>query len=123
VATPKASEQDARNYYAGEDADGLDVEVAMNIAANVVASLSDLPDEPDSDYEGAARLGELSFGRWFWTTGSGTLTSKSLSGVNAKTYAKLPEVRDLVSAALGDYYKAPGEGESSDVAYVSRFPF
>lgn len=121
MATPKASTEDAKTYYAGADADALDVEVARGIAANVVASLSNIPEEPDAEYDAAARLGELTVGRFLWATQGGTLSAKSISSVNSKTYSKLAEVQSLVSAALGGYYRPPGgSSESSNVALVSR---
>lgn len=122
MATPKTTEAEARNYYAGAEADALDVEVAMGIAANVVSSLAPPPEEADAEYDKAARIAELSFGRWFVDSGGGTISSNSLSRLGSKTYVKIAEVQSLVSAAMGDYYRPPGgssEG-SANVAYVSR---
>lgn len=103
-----ATEQEARDYYAGAEAEGLAVEVAMGAAANMVASLAPPPAELEADpgYFSAARLGELLVGRYLWNTEGGTLSSEGISGIST-SYVKFPEVQSLVAGAMGSYYKSP----------------
>lgn len=115
---PYATDDDAREYYAGEDADDLAVEVAMGVSARIVAQLAPPPADEGDDYGSAARLAELLVGRWLWATQGGTLAAKSLSGVSSKTFAKHAEVKGLVSGAMGSYYG----GGAANVALVSRLP-
>lgn len=116
-----ATEPEARAYYAGDDAEPLDVSVVRGAAARAVASLSKPEHDEDGnvtlEYAEAAKEAELLVGRWIWTSDHGTLTSKSISGVISKNYSKVADVQALVSLAMGEY--ASG---SSDVGYISTFP-
>lgn len=121
MAARRASIQDCRNYYAGEEAEELDVAIVQGTAARTVQQLAPEPAETDEDYEEAAREAELLLGRWIWRSDGGALSSKSLSGVTSKSYAKFDDVRNLVSSAMGSFYKGAPSG-AGNVAYVSSYP-
>lgn len=108
-----ASIEECRAYYAGNDAEQLDVAIVQGAAARTVSALStpelDADGNATIDYAEAARETELLVGKWVWRTDGATLTSKTITGVVAKTYAKVADVQALASSSLGIYYKDPAK--------------
>lgn len=114
---PYATDDDVREFYAGEDAGDLAVETVMGVAADLVQKYAPAPSplpSPD-DYSPRAKRAELLVGRWLWRT-EGYVSGKSLSGVGSRSFdVSGTVVSRIVSEAMGDYAGA-------DKAYIGRFP-
>ncbi len=83
----------------------------LGVAADVVQQLAPAPDPVPADYPARAARAERLLLGWLRATRGGVLTSKSVSGVASKAYAKNPEVRALVASAMGPHYAgAAGKG-------------
>ena len=105
---PYATDDDAREYYAGADAPDLKVEVTMRQAARLVQSYAPAPTPEPSDYASMASDAELDVGEYLWTTGGyKTSFSAGVGGLSTgEGYANLSVVKELVRAAMGTYSKA-----------------
>jgi hypothetical protein len=110
---------DALEYApAAKSAPTIKAQALLDDSADWVASIAPPPDPMAEDYPNRAARAEMRVFEYLIEVGN--LKSKSLSGVNSKSFAEPERVKELVVAALGDYYKAPAE--SSNTAYVSSWP-
>ena len=114
-----ASDDNVREFYAGQTAGDLAVTTTRNLAADLVSRWAPVPDplpSPD-DYTPKAKRAELFVGRYLWAT-QGYISGRSLSGVGSRSFKDDKEVRRIVKESMGDYYTA---GESYTIAVDSSF--
>lgn len=95
----------------------------LAIASDMVRDLAPPPDPlpvPDTYSPRAARAERLLL-RYLSSTDGGVFKSKSISGAVAFSYNDDTQVRKIVAASMGDYFKGSDSGSSS-TGYISTFP-
>lgn len=106
MATPYATAEDARNFYAGADASGATLRVPMELAADLVQRYAPVPSPITTDYPGMAANAELLVGAYLFET-QGYLGGESQEGVSAN-YLHDGTIFRLVGRAMGAYAASVG---------------
>lgn len=100
-----ANVSEAIEYYAGDDAGNIELQVVMRRAAALVQQYAPVPDPEPSDYARMAADAELEVGRYLWDTDSGSVTSQSLPS-GSTSFADTGYIKRTVRDLMGIYYTA-----------------
>jgi hypothetical protein len=124
MATPRATVEEATEYYAGEGASSLQLSVVMGLAAGKVQGIAPDPtpedEEPSTDYVQSARNAELLVGKYLWET-DGFISSEGLGKIST-SYKGMQDLDQIVISAMGDYASGGGAGGDDGIAYYGWSP-
>ncbi len=103
-----ATDDDARDFYAGADAEDIRVEVTVRQAARLVQHYAPVPTIVPTDYAATARDAELMLGEYLWETGGyKTSTSVGVGGLSTGGgFANLDTMKKMITQAMGTYADA-----------------
>lgn len=101
MAEPYATLQQARDAYAGANANQARLEAVVRAAAAKVQRIAPVPDDEPLDYEDLAIAAELLYGEWLWHTG-GYISSRGLIGASV-SYSSRSQVEAAIADVMGEY--------------------
>lgn len=118
-----ALEQDARDAYAGQNANAARLRAVMGAAAGTVSRIAPAPSPMDATYPGLAASAEILVGEYLWHTGGFVTRTTDID--QTTQYGTQEGVEASVRGIMGSYAAqatATTSGGSYSLDVASTFP-